>query len=110
MTTVTSTGPSSAVCPMRTSHNCTCTTTSTPTIAAITDVKPTASTPHWKICRASASRTVRLQVSGLTIAIKTVATTAKICAASRPALSNGARISLIVFITLCGFQPIVRPS
>src|SRR5436190_6304653 len=60
-TTATNSGPSSCDCPASPAQNVSCTTTETPTKAAIAQTNQSGSIPTARICRANAVRTERTQ-------------------------------------------------
>ena len=84
-TTAVRIGPISAVCPSRVSQYCACTTTSTPTITAISETNPVASSPVNKICRARTLRIGAVHVFGRMDLASTAHTTA-VTRAARPSL------------------------
>ena len=77
-TTAVRIGPISAAWPSRTSQYCACTTTKAPTMNAISDTKPVASSPVNRTCRASTLRSGAVQTSGRTDFAATAQTSARV--------------------------------
>ena len=98
-TTAVRIGPIRADCPRRVSQYCACTTTSTPTITAISDTNPVASNPVKRTCRASTLRSGTVQVRGRTARAATAQTTAAVRAARPVRATTPAPIWPTKFIT-----------